>query len=181
MKRFNEIQNFKNIEVKTNYCALKSALYNINGLIIKYKETFAFPELVKVADEELVAAFKGIKTMKLSEAHEKERVAILACGREIIGSLRAYMRTFSYDNDCIDAAAKTARFQVGNFIKSKNDMTINDGVGMLKRNRLVYEAIKNVEHNCKTKIDVKSFYRLQDDVLHLVKEKLDGYAFPQNY
>lgn len=177
MKRFNEIQNFKNIEVKTNYCALKSALYNINGLIIKYKEAFAFPELVKAADEELVAAFKEIKTMKLSEKHEKERAAILACGRDIIISLREYMRTFTYDNDCIDAAARTARFQVRNFIKSKNDMTINGGVEMLKRNMLVYEAIKNVEQNCKTKIEVESFYGLQDDVLNLVKKKLDGYAF----
>lgn len=177
MKRFNEIQNFKNVEVKTNYCALKSALYNVNGLIIKYKEAFAFPELAKVADEELVAAFKGIKTMKLTEKHEKERAAILACGRDIIISLREYMRTFTYDNDCINAAAKTARFQVGNFIKSKENLTINGGVEMLKRNRSVYEAIKNVEQNCQTKIDVKSFYRLQGDVLRLVKEKLDDYAF----
>lgn len=177
MKRFNSIQDFKNIEVKTNYCALKSALYNINGLIIRYKEAFAFPELVKAADEELVAAFKEIKTMKLSEKHEKERAAILACGRNIIISLREYMRTFTYGNDCIDAAAKTARFQVGNFIKSKENLTINGGVEMLKRNRSVYKAIKNVEQNCQTKIDVKSFYRLQGDVLRLVKEKLDDYAF----
>ncbi len=177
MKRFNEIANFRKIEVKTDYCALKTALYNTNGIILKYIEAFAFPELVEAADKELCAAFEAMKAIKLTEKHEREREKMIDCGRYMIRSLRAYLKTFTYGSDCVNAAVTTAKFQVRDFLNSKKTMTIERGLEFMKRNQLVYAAIKSVEQNCKTKVDVGTFYRLQDDVRNLIDGRLDSYAF----
>ena len=41
MNRFNKIENFKRIEVKTDYSKLRELLYAVNGIIIKHNDTFA--------------------------------------------------------------------------------------------------------------------------------------------
>ena len=64
MKKIKQIDNFKRIEVKTDYSRLRDLLYAVNGIIIKYNETYAFPNIVNVARKELIELFKQIAELK---------------------------------------------------------------------------------------------------------------------
>lgn len=178
MKRFNEIDGFTQIEVSTNYCSLKSLLYEVNGIIYKYRQAYAFPALVNAAKEELTAKFMEIASLDIkSPKHAKPREEILQCGRNIIKALAEYNRAFKYDGSCIEAVTTSANFQVRSFLQTKDKMTITDGEEMMRRNAMLYDTIKIIEAERNTKISVPNFYRLQDDIIGHLKKKLDAYTF----
>lgn len=178
MKKFNEIEGFTQIEVSTTYCSLKSLLYEVNGIIYYYRGAYAFTALVNAAKKELTDKFTMIARLDIkSSKHAKPREEILQYGRNIIRSLNEYNREFKYDNSCIEAVITSAKYQVREFLNTKDNMTIVDGEKMMIRNSIIYDIIKVVERECDTKIYVPTFMRLQDDIKNLINKKLDTYDF----
>jgi hypothetical protein len=178
MKKFCEIKGFTQIEVSTNYCSLKSLLYEVNGIIYKYRQTYAFPALVDTAREELTAKFKEIADLEITSGkHSPPRKEILQYGRNIVKALSEHNRSFKYDNSCVDAVTTSAKYQVRSFLQVKDKMTLTEGMEIMKRNLLLNDTIKIVEKECGTKISIPSFNRLQDDMISHLKSKLDAYAF----
>lgn len=181
MKKFYEINSFTQIEVSTNYCALKSLLYEVNGIIYKYRLAYAFPILVNAAKEELTAKFKQMAELEIKSTkhsnHAKPREEILQYGRNIIKALSEHNQAFKFDNSCVEAITTSARFQVRAFLQAKDKMTITDGEEMMRRNAMLYNTIKTVEQECNTKIFVPKFIQLQGDIKNLINKKLDAYDF----
>ena len=64
MKKFNEIDGITDIEVKTDFCELRIALYNTRGVIRKYLYAYAFPSLANKFIEDLTAEANKVKQVK---------------------------------------------------------------------------------------------------------------------
>ena len=77
MKKFNEIDGITDIEVKTDFCELRIALYNTRGVIRKYLYAYAFPSLVCMFVEELATEALKIKQIKVSEKAKAKRNCLL--------------------------------------------------------------------------------------------------------
>lgn len=178
MKKFYEIDDFSQIEVKTSYCSLKSLLFDANGIIYKYLHTYAFPQFVSAAREELTKVMKQISDLEISSSkYRPQQEEILEKGRKIVISLQKYERGFQYDNSCIEAISTTAKYQVLDFLQTKDKMSFAKGLELLGRNNLTYSTIHTIEEMFSTKVNVSTFYRLQDEIINLLKTKLDTYAF----
>ena len=52
MKIFYEIENFKQLTIHTSYGKLRDLLYEINGIIIRYQKSNAFPLMVECVLED---------------------------------------------------------------------------------------------------------------------------------
>lgn len=178
MNRFNKIENFKRIEVKTDYSKLRELLYAVNGIIIKHNDTFAFPAIVKEVRNELIILFKTISDLKPPiEVYKRTVQIVLDRGRILVSALNNYLKSFQYDDSCIEAAIKSARYQVQSFLKTKNSININDALYMMHRNILINDSINEINIRLGANINERNFNRLQDDLITLVKEKIDSYAF----
>jgi hypothetical protein len=64
MKKFNEIDGITDIEVKTDFCELRIALYNTRGVIRKYLYAYAFPSLANKFIEDLTAEANKVKQVE---------------------------------------------------------------------------------------------------------------------
>ena len=85
MKKIKDIENFKRLEGKSEYSQLRDLTYAINGVIIKYSETYAFPNIVNEVKNELVTLFKQVADLKPhKEAYDKSRQIVLNKGRDIM-------------------------------------------------------------------------------------------------
>jgi hypothetical protein len=178
MKKIKQIDNFKRIEVKTDYSRLRDLLYAVNGVMIKYNETYAFPNIVNVARKELIELFKQIAELKPpTNAFNLTRDKVLSKGRILVTSMNDYLKNFQYDDSCIDAASMSARYQVYSFLQSKDIININDALNMMRRNILINDSINEINIKLGANINERNFNRLQDDLITLVKEKIDSYAF----
>ena len=178
MKRFNEIENFKRIEVRTDYSRLRDLLYAVNGIIIKHNDAFAFPIIVKEVRKELIILFKTISELKPpTEGYKRTVQIVLERGRMLVSALNNYITTFQYDDSCIEAAIKSARYQVQSYLNNKGSMNINDALNMMSRNILIKDSINETNIRLGTNINERSFNILQDDLITLVKEQIDSYAF----
>lgn len=178
MKKIKQIDNFKRIEVKTDYSRLRDLLYAVNGIIIKHNETYAFPNIVKGVRNELIELFKQIAELKPpTNAFNLTRDKVLSKGRILVTSMNDYLKNFQYDDSCIDAASKSARYQVYLFLQNKDSININDALNMMRRNILINDSINEINIKLGTNINEWNFNRLQDDLITLVKEKIDSYAF----
>ncbi len=178
MKKFCEIKNFSQIEESTNYCLLKSLLFEANGIIYKYRQAYAFPLLVKQAKDEIIKTMQQISGLKLtSPKYKPQQEAILAKGRAIVAALTNYEQEFQFDESSAAAIDTSAKFQVRTFLQTKDVMTFSQGIDLLERNKLLYATIRTIEEQLSIKISIPSFFRLQDDIINRMKGDLDKYAF----
>lgn len=178
MIKFCEIKNFSQIEEKVNYCSLKSLLYAANAIIYNYRQAYAFPVVVKKAREEMIEVMQQILELKLtSPKYKPQQEAILAKGRALVAALINYEREFQYDESCVEAINTSARFQVHTFLDKKKTLMFAEGIGLLERNNLLYATIKTIEEKLSIKINIPSFFGLQDEIIAHMKENLDKYAF----
>ena len=179
MKKFNEIDGITDIEVKTDFCELRIALYNTRGVIRKYLHAYAFPSLVCRFVEELAAEGLKIKQIKVTEKAKAKQEELLIKIQHLIDVLQEYFKSFAWDKDCISSIETSAKFQVSVFLKSKaeNKLTIDSCMEMLQRNKLIYDSIRQAEYALGVRIENKSFMRLQTDIKNELQKIIDVYDF----
>ena len=178
MKKIKDIENFKRLEGKSEYSQLRDLTYAINGVIIKYSETYAFPNIVNEVKNELVTLFKQIADLKPhKEAYDKSRQIVLNKGRDIVKALIRYNKNFKYDTSCIEAASKSAKYQVFSFLKNKEHLDFETAFGMMQRNKLINESINIINEKCDGKIFEPNFNRLQNDLIKLLVNTIESYDF----
>ena len=179
MKKFNEIDGITDIEVKTDFCELRIALYNTRGVIRKYLHAYAFPSLVCMFVEELAAEGLKIKQIKVAEKAKAKQEELLIKIQHLIDVLQEYFKSFVWNKDCISSIETSAKFQVSVFLKSKaeNKLTIDSCMEMLQRNKLIYDSIRQAEYALGVRIENKSFMRLQTDIKNELQKIIDVYDF----
>ena len=179
MKKFNEINGITDIEVKTDFCELRIALYNTRGVIRKYLYAYAFPPLVYRFIEELITEGRKIKQIKVSDKAKSKQEELLAKIQYLIKVLHGYLQSFAWDNSSISAVDTSAKYQVRVFLKYKdeNTLTIDNCIEMLQRNRLIYDSLIQAEQALNVRIENKSFFRLQKDIKDELQKLVDVYDF----
>lgn len=178
MKRFNEIENFKQLTVHTSYGKLRDLLYEINGIIIRYQMSNAFPLMVECVLEELIAVFKRVSELKpQSEGYITDTLGVLNDGRRLVRSLIGYNQAFKYDKSCVDAVIRSAKYQVHQFMDKRDQLDVNTAFVQLRLNQQIKKTINIVNEKLGENINVSSFNRLQGEIISLIQKKAESYAF----
>lgn len=179
MKKFNEIDGITDIEVKTDFCELRIALYNTRGVIRKYLHAYAFPSLVNKFIEDLTAEANKVKQVKAQDTIKETQETIITKIKYLIKVLQEYLQSFAWDNSSIDAIEKSAKYQVRVFLNNKdeNKLTIENCIEMLLRNRLIYDSLRQAEKALGVRIESKSFMRLQTDIKNELQKLINVYDF----
>lgn len=178
MKRFNEIENFKQLTVHTSYGKLRDLLYIINGIIIRYQKSNAFPTMVECVQDELVSVFKKISELKpQSEGYKTDTIGVLYDGKRLIHSLSEYNKAFQYDQSCIDAVIRSAKYQVSYFLNNRDKLDVNTAFVQLRLNQQIKKTINIINEKLGENINITSFNLLQGDIISLIQKKAESYAF----
>ena len=179
MRKFNEINGITDIEVKTDFCELRIALYNTRGVIRKYLYAYAFPSLANKFIEDLTAEANKVKQVKALDKIKETQETIITKIQHLIKVLQEYLQSFAWDNSSIDAIEKSAKYQVRVFLNNKdeNKLSIETCMEMLQRNKLIYDSIRQAEYALGVKIENKSFMRLQTDIKNELQKLIDVYDF----
>lgn len=179
MNLFDKIENYGAIrsEAKVSTDKLTALQYEANEIIFKYNKQYAFPQNVEEAINCLTQVFVAIKELEVKEGAKPKQREILAKGREIIKSLKAYMKSFQYDESCVAAIESMCKYQLSKFIKQKENLTIQEGVDILEDNVFLHRIAQDVEQHLNTKPDTKSFDRMQGEIISKLSKRLQGYHF----
>ena len=181
MKKFNEIKNFTAIrcEAKVGTEVLKELHYQANEIIFKYNMQFAFPHNAKQAAKQLTEVFVKIKELEVKDAAKDKQIEILDKGREIVKSLNEYTANFKYDDTCVGAIESMCKYQLSNYLKNKENLTIATGVEMLEWNVALRDIATDVATNINKQPNIKAFIRMQGEIIEIVSKQLQTYHFKQ--
>lgn len=179
MKKFNEIDGITDIEVKTDFCELRIALYNTRGVIRKYLYAYAFPSLTNKFIEDLTAEANKVKQVKALDKIKETQETIITKIQHLIKNLQEYLQSFTWDTSSVSAIETSAKYQVRVFLNSKdeNKLTIENCIEMLQRNRLIYDSLRQAEKALGVRIESKSFMRLQTDIKTELQKLINAYDF----
>ena len=179
MKKFNEVKNFTSIrcDAKVGTEALKELHYQANEIIFRYNMQFAFPRNVKQATEQLTEVFVKIKDLEVNDAAKEKQEEILAKGREIVKSLKEYVKNFKYDDSCVGAIESMCKYQLSNYLKNKENLTIATGVEMLEGNVVLREIANDVTSNLNRQPNIKAFLRMQGEIIDIIGKQLQTFQF----
>ena len=181
MKKFNEIENFATIRcvAKVGTEELKELHYQANEIIFKYNMQFAFPRNIEQAISQLTEVFVKIKDLEVKDAAMDKKSEILTKGRAIVQSLKAYLKNFKYDDSCITAIESMCKYQLSNYLKNKENLTIATGVEMLEWNVALRDIATDVADNINKQPNIKVFIRMQGEIIEIVSKQLQTYHFKQ--
>ena len=179
MKKFNEIKNFTAIrcEAKVSTGVLKELHYQANEIIFKYNMQFAFPHNAKQAAKQLTEVFVKIKELEVKDAAKDKQIEILDKGREIVKSLNEYTANFKYDDTCVGAIESMCKYQLSNYLKNKENLTIATGVEMLEWNVALRDIATDVATNINKQPNIKAFVRMQEEIVEILSKQLQNYSF----
>ena len=181
MYKFNEIANFASIkcEAKVGTEELKVLHYQINDIIYSYNMQFAFPRNIEQAISQLTEVFVKIKDLEVKDAAMDKKNEILTKGRAIVQSLKTYLNNFKYDDSCISSIESMCKFQLSNYLKNKDNLTIATGVEMLNVNVMLRDIATDVADNINKQPNIKAFIRMQGEIIEIVSKQLQTYHFKQ--
>lgn len=111
-----------------------------------------------------------------SLAKEKQE-EILAKGREIVKSLNEYASNFKFDDTCIGAIESMCKYQLSNYLKNKENLTIATGVEMLEGNVVLREIANDVTANLNRQPNIKAFLRMQGEIIDIISKQLQTLQF----
>jgi Tfp pilus assembly PilM family ATPase len=179
MKKFNEIMNFTVIrcEAKVGTEALRELHYQANEIIFKYNMQFAFPQNAKQAAKQLTEVFVKIKDLEVKDAAKDKKNEILDKGREIVKSLNEYTANFKYDDTCVCAIESMCKYQLSNYLKNKENLTITTGVEILEGNVVLREIANDVTTNLNRQPNIKAFLRMQGEIIDIIVKQLQTFQF----
>lgn len=179
MKKFNEVKNFTSVrcDAKVGTEALKDLHYQANEIIFRYNMQFAFPRNVQQATEQLTEVFVKIKDLEVKDAAKEKQTEILAKGREIVKSLKEYVKNFKYEDSCVNAIESMCKYQLSKFLKDKENLTFATGIELLEGNVVLRGIANDVTANLNRQPSIKAFIRMQGELIEIVSKRLQAYHF----
>lgn len=181
MKKFNEVKNFTSIrcEAKVSTDELKALHYQANDIIFSYNMQFAFPKNVEQAIKQLTEVFVKIKNLEVKDSALDKKKEILTKGRTIVQTLKDYINNFKYDDSCVAAIESMCKFQLSNYLKAKDSLTIQSGVELLEKNTVLREIAKDVANNLNIQPKINPFLKMQEEVIEIAIKQLQNFSFKQ--
>lgn len=164
MKRIYEIINTKSIRldnVKVPF-QVKLLQYNINNIIYKYNNKYAFQPVIETLKAELVKAINDSNLKDNNEAQE-----LINKVREIYITLNSYI----VDNTGIDIAVDNSlKYLLYEFNKNKLTLTIQQELILLNELKMLKDIIST--NNITITERIKNAYKLIEQLKHSISSKL---------
>ncbi len=164
MKRIYEIINTKSIRldnVKVSF-QIKLLQYNINNILFKYNNKYAFQPVIETLKAELVKAINDSNLKDNNEAQE-----LIKKVREIYITLNSYKE----DNTDIDIAVDNSlKYLLYEFNKNKLTLTIQQELILLNELKMLKEII--TVNNITITDRIKNAYKLIEQLKHSITSKL---------
>lgn len=164
MKRIYEIINTKSIRldnVKVPF-QIKLLQYNINNILFKYNNKYAFQPVIDTLKAELVKAINDSNLKDNNEAQE-----LITKAREIYITLNSYI----VDNTGIDIAVDNSlKYLLYEFNKNKLTLTIQQELILLNELKMLKEII--TVNNITITERIKNAYKLIEQLKESIIAKL---------
>lgn len=163
MKRIADITNTKSItleNVKVKF-QIKLLQYNINNILYKYNNKFAFPQYINLLKSELT---KTIKAANLND--DKDATELLTKVREL------YIKLCNHQPEQIEEIAidNSLKFILFNFIKNKTTLDIQQEIEMLEELKMFKDII--TKNNIPVTDRIKNAYKLIEQLKTSITSKL---------
>lgn len=179
MKRFNSIQDFTAIKCEAKACndALRELHYQANDIIYNYAQQYAFPRNVQKAIDDLTKIFVEIKDLEVPATAKAKKEEILQKGRKMVRSLKAYKQNFTYDKSCVGGIEAMCRFQLHKRLTIGDNLSIEEGAGFLRSNKVLKAIAEDVEQQLYIKPQINRFLQMQGEIIEALGKQLQGYSF----
>jgi hypothetical protein len=69
------------------------------------------------------------------------------------------------------------KYQLSNYLKNKENLTIATGVAMLEENVMLRNIATDVADNTNKQPSIKAFVRMQGEIIEIVSKQLQTYHF----
>lgn len=164
MKRIFDITNTKSIRldnVKVPF-QIKLLQYNINNILFKYNNKYAFQPVIETLKAELVKAINNSNLKDNNEAQE-----LITKARQIYISLNSY----TPDNTGIEIAVDNSlKYLLYEFNKNKLTLTIQQELILLNELKMLKDIIST--SNITITERIKNAYKLIEQLKHSITSKL---------
>ena len=179
MKKFNSIQDFAIIkcEAKASNDALRELHHQANDIIYNHAQQDAFPRNVQTAIDELTEIFVKIKDLEVPATAQAKKEEILQKGRKMVRSLKAYKQNFTYDKSCVGGIEAMCKFQLHKCLIAKDNLSIEEGAGLLRGNKILKAIAEDVEQQLYIKQRINRFLQMQGEIIEALGKQLQGYSF----
>lgn len=163
MKRIADITNTKSIHldnVKVKF-QIKLLQYNINNILYKYNNKFAFPQYVEKLKSELT---NTIKSANIND--DKDSTELLTKTREL------YVKLCNHQPEHIEETAidNSLKFILFNFIKNKATLDIQQEIELLEELKMYKDIIAN--NNIPATDRINNCYKLIEQLKNSIIAKL---------
>lgn len=164
MKRINDVIKIKYIQlenVKVKF-QIKLLQYNLNGIIYKYNNKYAFKEYINNFINELINA-----VVKSNLKDDEEAKEIITRTKELICILRKYNETPSDVAGAVDNTLKYILFQ---YSKNKAQMTLYELIDMLDELKTIKSIIRNnkLDDTPRTENSYKLINQIQQRIYEII-------------
>lgn len=163
MKRIADITNTKSIHldnVKVKF-QIKLLQYNINNILYKYNNKFAFPQYVEKLKSELT---NTIKSANIND--DKDSKELLTKTREL------YVKLCNHQPEHIEETAidNSLKFILFNFIKNKATLDIQQEIELLEELKMYKDII--AKNNIPATDRINNCYKLIEQLKNSIIAKL---------
>lgn len=163
MKRIADITNTKSIHldnVKVKF-QIKLLQYNINNILYKYNNKFAFPQYVEKLKSELT---NTIKSANIND--DKDATELLTKTREL------YVKLCNHQPEYIEETAidNSLKFILFNFIKNKATLDIQQEIELLEELKMYKDII--AKNNIPATDRINNCYKLIEQLKNSIIAKL---------
>ena len=170
MKRIEEVIKIKVIQlenVKVKF-TVKLLQYQLNSIIYKYKQKYAFNEYITQFIDELT---NNVKESQPFKEKDKELEELLSKTRDIIIQLREYKEPqTATELECgIDS---TLRYMLFQYSKNKQEMGLYEEIELLEELKLIKQIITRTNITTTPRINnsYKLIEQLQNNIIKYIKE-----------
>ena len=77
----------------------------------------------------------------------------------------------------MDAVIRSAKYQVWYFLKNRDKLDVNSAFVQLRLNQQIKKTINIINEKLGENINITSFNLLQGDIILLIQNKAESYAF----
>lgn len=186
MKRIEEIINCKSICCKNKETSeeLRELHYSINQILFRYIKKYAFFEYLESLENEITPLFISINNVRqLTWKQNLKREEILSIGRDILKRIKAAKQSFSYtlDKSIEDIIIKQLSYQLYQYHKMKDNMSIENKLLMLRENAVIARII--LKYGLSPSAEIKNstlcnkvcnFFKLQEQLAEQIKDEVDN-------
>lgn len=149
-------------KLKVVHCAVNDVMY-------VYSRKYVSPKMAEKIFARLVDLGKEVNDLEVPDKAKKKKEEILDAMRSSVKKLKSYVKAYQWVESDDDEVQRTLNFLLSTYLKSK-DREDFDAIRTMTINKEIWDDMY-MECPYKEGIKVKSFQKMQDELLRSVVER----------